>query len=253
MTYAASLPRSRHRAPLAATAQVGQVTRRSRRNPFRVRHIGIPEAIAVLGLGLILSVAPPAPPRADAAPLDGAPGVAASVTAQPVFDRDETQQLSVASTAATGEDVERDAIQATPGERMLIAEGTNASWAKLVMMYGGWPQTDSNITVFLQWMRQENGPDDWWNRNNPLNNGWGSGGGAGFGSYPDLATAARMAAENLHRPLFSGIASCFAAGSGGCKDAIVASPWATSHYANGAHWSDRPVDLHRAPTSAWGQ
>ncbi|MBI5160706.1 MAG: hypothetical protein HY996_04725 [Micrococcales bacterium] len=218
-----------------------------------MRHIGIPEALAVLGLGLVLSIAPPAPPQADAAALsDSGGGLSASsaVQAQPQFSRDEAQTLRVAA-SAVGDDVRRDSIQATPGERMLIAEGTNASWAKLVMMYGGWPQSESNVTVFLQWMRQENGPDDWWNRNNPLNNGWGSGGGGGFGSYVNLQTGARMAAENLQRPLFSGIASCFAAGRGGCKDAIVASPWAASHYGNGTRWSDRPVELYRAPAAAW--
>lgn len=256
MTYAAPLPHARHRAPRAEAAS-GTRRRRARahvrRNPFALRHHGIPEALAVIGLAAALAVAPPAPPKADAAPATEAGRVVPhAVQAQPRFRSTQTQHLTVSS-AAQPEVTERDVVTATPGERMLIAEGTNESWAKLVMMYGGWPQTDANVENFLQWMRQENGTADWWNRNNPLNNGWGSGGGGGFGSYADLATGARMAAENLHRPLFSGIASCFAAGNGGCKDAIVASPWAASHYANGAHWSFAPVDRVKAPASAWGQ
>src|SRR4051794_22413036 len=71
---------------------------------------------------------------------------------------------------------------ATPGIQTFVAGGTNHDWAKLVMLFGGWPQTESNITVMLRWMRQENGPESWWTRNNPLNNGYGSGGGGGLGS-----------------------------------------------------------------------
>ena len=54
----------------------------------------------------------------------------------------------------------------------------------------------------LQWMREENGPDNWWNRNNPLNNGHGSGGGSGLGSYDSLDTAAFYAADNLLKRSF---------------------------------------------------
>lgn len=254
MTYAATHPHSRHRAGSAPATRVAARRHARRfRNPFAVRHTGIPEAIAVLGLGLILTIAPPAPPRAVAASIPGvSAALAAELRAQPVFSREQTQQLTVGSSAVGGS-APRDAVQATPGEAMLIAQGTNASWAQLVMLYGGWPQSEANITVFLQWMRQENGPNDWWNRNNPLNNGWGSGGGGGLGSYDTLVTGAKMAAENLQRPLFSGIAACFAAGKGGCKDAIVASPWAASRYGNGTRWSTRPVDIFTAPAAAWGR
>jgi len=66
------------------------------------------------------------------------------------------------------------------------------------MLFAGFPVTDSNATVFTRWMRQENGSDDWFNRNNPLNNGWGSGGGGGLGSYDSLVIAAENAADVLH-------------------------------------------------------
>lgn len=163
-------------------------------------------------------------------------------------------------TFAVGNDVQiagssRDGFTYTDGMQSLVEHGTNHDWAKLVLMYAGWPTTDSNVAVFTRWMRQENGPDDWWNRNNPLNNGYGSGGGSGLGSYDSLVTAAQMAAENLqtysgYGAIRAGFAS--SAPEGQIESAIWASPWATSHYGNGSHWSHSPVPEVTAPSSAWG-
>ncbi len=162
------------------------------------------------------------------------------------------QHLAVDATIAAPA-VNRDSISATDGLQTLARVGTNESWAKLVLMFGGWPQTEANVTVMLRWMRQENGPPDWWNRNNPLNNGYGSGGGAGLGSYPDLITAAEYCAKNLQRGYPDIVAGLQAGTSADATAAAIwASPWATSHYANGAHWSTRPVDIVKAPASAWG-
>ncbi len=89
----------------------------------------------------------------------------------------------------------------TTGPETLVASGTNVDWAKLVLIDGDWPVTEANITFMMRWMRQENGADNWWNRNNPLNNGQGSGGGSGLGSYATLLDAAEYcAAENLRSP-----------------------------------------------------
>lgn len=165
------------------------------------------------------------------------------------------QTLSVPATVdATS--VLRDTYSATPGIATLAASGTNYDWAKLVMLLAGFPMTESNITVFTRWMRQENGPDDWWNRNNPLNNGWGSGGGGGLGSYDNLVTAAENAAAALHGnagygDIVAGFAS--SAPTEVIEAAIWASPWASGHYANGGHWSYAPVPVVTAPTDAWGQ
>ncbi len=87
-------------------------------------------------------------------------------------------------------------------------------------------------------MRQENGTNDWWNRNNPLNNGWGSGGGSGLGSYDSLVIAAENAAEALlSHSGYRGIVAGFAASAPTqvIEQAIWASPWASGHYANGGH------------------
>lgn len=149
--------------------------------------------------------------------------------------------------------VTRESLGATDSIQSMVNIGTNESWAKLVLLFGGWPQTEANVTVMLRWMRQENGPPDWWNRNNPLNNGYGSGGGSGLGSYTDLVSAAKYCAENLQRG-YPGIVAGLTAGTSAdaTAAAIWASPWASSHYANGTHWSTRPVEIVQAPASAWG-
>ena len=164
-----------------------------------------------------------------------------------------SQTLTV-SPLATVTVVPRDAYTATAGIDTLKASGTNYDFARLVMLYAGWPQSDNNITVFTRWMRQENGVDDWWNRNNPLNNGWGSGGGGGLGSYDNLDLAAQNAAEALQQNAgYSQIAASFASSAPTevTEAAIWASPWATSHYANGTHWSYATVPVITAPAGTW--
>ncbi len=163
------------------------------------------------------------------------------------------QSLVVHEDAAIAS-VARDGYSATPGIQTLAAGGTNYDWAKMVLLLAGLPMTENNITVFTRWMRQENYVDSWWNRNNPLNNGWGSGGGGGLGSYDSLVIAAENAAEALVTNAgYSGIVAAFAADSPTdvTEAAIWASPWASGHYNNGAHWSYADVPVVTAPTDAW--
>ena len=129
---------------------------------------GLGAAVLVVGLVAYPVLTEPPPPTE------------AEVLAAYIEEQSQTLRVSSQTTSTA---VTRDSFTASPGIATLAAGGTNHDWAKLVMLLAGWPQTESNITVFTRWMRQENGPDDWWNRNNPLNNGWGSGGGGGLGSY----------------------------------------------------------------------
>ena len=155
----------------------------------------------------------------------------------------------------TASTVQRDEYGYQPGIPTYVASGTNHDWARIVLIYAGWPVTESNVTVITRWMRQENYIDSWWNRNNPLNNGWGSGGGGGLGSYNNLLTAAQNAAEALHtHPGYAAIAAGFArsAPTAEIEAAIWASPWASGHYNNGKHWHYTPVPVITAPPSAWG-
>ncbi len=165
------------------------------------------------------------------------------------------QTLTVSDTAAVTA-ITRDGYGATPGVETLVAGGTNHDWAKLVLLFAGLPMTEGNVTVFTRWMRQENGPDDWFNRNNPLNNGWGSGGGGGLGSYDNLVIAAENAAEAFYANAgYAGFVDAFArsAPTAEIESAIWASNWASGHYANGGHWSYAPVPVIKADPSAWGQ
>ncbi|HEU5224148.1 MAG TPA: hypothetical protein VFU07_10805 [Candidatus Lumbricidophila sp.] len=182
------------------------------------------------------------------------PAAAGAVTSDARVAPDPIQVLSFgAFEAANPEGTE--AYVARTGPMAMIESGTNWDWAKLVLFFGDFPLTDENVTVMVRWMRQENGPDDWFNRNNPLNNGLGSGGGSGLGSYATLVDAAKYAAKMIHRPLFAGIAAQLQNGTSAdaTAAAIWASPWASSHYANGAHWSTRPVPVIEAPAAAWGR
>ena len=166
----------------------------------------------------------------------------------------ENAQSIIVATGATSPVIERETYTATPGIATLAAGGTNHDWAKLVLLFGKFPMTDTNVTVITRWMRQENGPPDWWNRNNPLNNGWGSGGGGGLGTYDSLITAAENAAKALHgNPGYSNIVASLRASesTSSIERAIWASPWATGRYNNGAHWSSAPVPVIKAPESAW--
>lgn len=203
--------------------------------------------VGVTALALIagISIAPAQAPAAAASTVAASAAVGASEQRGHVHEF--TVDSDIVAPAIT-----RDAFSATDGVQTLASNGTNEDWAKLVLMFGGWPQTDANVTVMLRWMRQENGPPDWWNRNNPLNNGYGSGGGAGLGSYPDLVTAAQYAAGNLQRG-YPDIVAGLAAGTSAdvTAQAIWASPWASSHYGNGSHWSTAPVEIVQAPASAW--
>jgi len=217
--------------------------RRSRSDPRRFSHprkpLVVGAAAMALSLTALTAVAPP-PPVAS----PETPQARATTNAQSLEVSEE-----VAATT-TG----RDGFSTTAGYETLARGGTNYDWAKLVLLYAGWPMSESNVTVITRWMRQENGPDDWWNRNNPLNNGWGSGGGGGLGSYDNLKLAAENAAEALHgNPGYSAIVAGFAtsAPTAEIEQAIWASPWATSHYHNGTHWSQREVPRITSSAGTW--
>ncbi|WP_344751534.1 hypothetical protein [Gryllotalpicola koreensis] len=190
------------------------------------------------------------------------PADAATVNSQPLYASEllaHTQSLTVESDV-TGDAVESTSfdsktVTTSSGAPALTVGGvTNADWAALVLQDAGLPITQNNVTVILQWMDSENSPKSWYLRNNPLNNGLGSGGGGGFGSYANLRIAASYVAQQLDRSLFAGIHDALAADSAPAvtEQAIIASPWASSHYGGGARFHAVNVPIVAAPASAWG-
>lgn len=217
---------------------VGRVTPPSaerRRVRRRLGRTSLGAATGALLLVVGIAVAPPEPAVAVAVEEVGTP-----------------QGFEVPAAVAPAA-VHRDAVDATAGIESFRSGGTNEDWAKLVMVYGGFPVSESNVTVMMRWMRQENYEKNWFQRNNPLNNGQGSGGGSGLGSYPDLDIAAFYAAQNITSGRYPDIAAGFAASAptDQIERAIWVSPWASSHYQNGAHWHYHPYDVVPAPASAW--
>ena len=198
-------------------------------------------ALAAFALAAIGAVAPP-------------PGMTHAQELK-AYDSLHAQKLQVSQVASVAP-IKRDTYAATAGYQTFINGGTNYDWAKLVLLDGGWPVSNNNVTVLLRWMRQENGANNWWNRDNPLNNGFGSGGNAGTGSYANLVIAAQKCAQALHNGIgggYGGIVTALAANSSpaATASAIWASGWSTSHYMNGTHWSSAPVPQFKAPASAW--
>ncbi|MBO0731239.1 MAG: C40 family peptidase [Acidimicrobiaceae bacterium] len=124
---------------------------------------------------------------------------------------------------------------------------TNEAWAIQVLKLGRWPVTKNNITSILQWMASEEPPSDWANRNNPLNNGLGSGGGSGLGSYANLGLAAHYVVANIKTGNY-GYGAINEALSKSADPSVTAaaiqrSSWAGSHYGYGASWHSSPVPI----------
>ncbi len=119
---------------------------------------------------------------------------------------------------------------------------TNRTWAAQVLKDMGAPETKNNVDNLTRWMNQENGAQSWTGtagHNNPLNNGLGSGGGAGLGSYADLTQAAHYAAQMLGDPKSSQKGSGISAIGDALKkdapaaefsEAVTNSKWAEGHY-----------------------
>jgi hypothetical protein len=146
-------------------------------------------------------------------------------------------------------------VGSTPPPPPNHGRSTNYDFARLVLADGGWPQSPNNITTMVQWMTSEEPPSHWWDRNNPLNNGLGSGGGAGLGAYPNLVVAAHYVAANLNGGPgdYGHITADLRASAAPSvtERAIWSSPWAASHYGWGADFYRGSVPVVAAPSSAW--
>jgi hypothetical protein len=153
---------------------------------------------------------------------------------------------------------------AVVGKKANKTLSTNRDWASLVLQDADVPTSSNNVTTILDWMSSEGPASSWWTGGNPdpqhinpLNNGLGSGGGAGLGSYTSLPSAAHYVALNLTTaPAGFGYGAIVSdlmrsAQPTVTAQAIWASSWAGSHYGYGSYWNTAPVATAAAPQNLW--
>jgi len=136
-----------------------------------------------------------------------------------------------------------------------LYEATNYDWAMWVLHDGGWPISANNVKVLTDWMASEEPPSNWFDRNNPLNNGYGCGGGSGLGTCSNLFAAAQYVVDNLTQNpgFYQAIVNDLKASDSPSTtaQAICASPWASSHYNNCSSFFMGTAGTYSAPASAW--
>jgi Fibronectin type III domain len=132
---------------------------------------------------------------------------------------------------------------------------TNYDFARLILRDGGWPVSANNVTVLTQWLRSEEPTSHWWDRDNPLNDGLGSGGGEGLGTYDSVIIAAYYVAANLENHAYGYPEIVRDLGASApvivTDRAIWRSSWAAGHYGGGADWGTSPVPSVDSPAAAW--
>ena len=105
----------------------------------------------------------------------------------------------------------------------------NYDWASSVMTQAHITPTQNTLDNFTRWMAAENPVTYWWNHENPLNI---NASGFGYDTFPDLETASRITAQVLSQSNMGAIHFALASDQslGLFSAAVVASPWASSHY-----------------------
>lgn len=108
-------------------------------------------------------------------------------------------------------------------------QATNYIWAQTVLTDAGLPTTDNNVLNITRWMVSEEPASNWFHNNNPLNI---NAGGSGSDSFSSLNASAAATANYLKMSNYTGIYQALAnnAGWSTFSAAVVASPWAASHY-----------------------
>lgn len=115
---------------------------------------------------------------------------------------------------------------------------THAGWARALLVADRLPQTSCNLNAVLEWERAEGGGFGNQAAYNPLNVNPGPGAGwpgrnvIGAWAFPDAATGLRYTVRTLNSGNYGNILAAFRAGNSAQRvcNAIMASPWAASHY-----------------------
>lgn len=127
-------------------------------------------------------------------------------------------------------------------------KGAAQTWATDLLSQLGAPQTPANVQVVYDWEVSEGGGGKY----NPLNQGpvpghpelttTGSQYGGGAADYASWNAGLQGAVDYLNMSNFASIKKALMAGdSAGARSAIIASPWAASHYGSGSAFSNEPL------------
>jgi len=121
---------------------------------------------------------------------------------------------------------------------------TQEVWAAFLIsqinaLGGNVPYTKNNVDNIVLWMTSEEPPANWWDRNNPLNASLGTNSSDGTGSYANLTAGAIETATMINQSNMKSILSALEADAPTpvFTSAVVGSPWASGHYANGTQFA----------------
>jgi hypothetical protein len=127
-------------------------------------------------------------------------------------------------------------------------DGAAVTWAQDLLQELGAPVTAGNEQFIYDWEKSEGGGGQY----NPLNQGpvpgqpqltfTGSQYGGGAAGYVSVAAGLQGAVDYLNMPAYAGVkAGLLANQPAAAEQALIASPWAGSHYGGGADFSQVPL------------
>lgn len=128
-----------------------------------------------------------------------------------------------------------------PAQLLSLGSGslsTHSGWAKAFLAADGKPLTKCNRNAVVAWEYAEGGGFGNQAQNNPLNvnppygTGWPGYHATGAWAFPDAETGLRYTVATIRNGSYQGIQDALRAGDDAQAvcNAIMASPWAASHY-----------------------